>query len=127
MVTGTPRQTETLSTLAVEPLELGDPERAVETGGQDLAHWSWHIDEHNVAWLVLDQDGTSANTLSEAVMTELSLCLDELTNRKPAGLVIRSAKASGFMVGAEIRDFVEITEEAEIAARITEGRRSPGP
>lgn len=35
--------------------------------------------------------------------------------------MIRSAKPSGFMVGAEIRDFVEITEQAEVAARITEG------
>jgi 3-hydroxyacyl-CoA dehydrogenase/enoyl-CoA hydratase/3-hydroxybutyryl-CoA epimerase len=121
MVTATPQRTEALSALAVEPLELGDPERAVETGGQDLAHWSWHIDEDNLAWLILDQEGTSANTLSEAVMSEFSLALEELANRKPAGLVIRSAKPSGFMVGAEIRDFIEITEEAEIATRITEG------
>src|SRR5690606_18601111 len=76
--------------------------------------------EDNIAWLRLDQVGTSANTLSEAVLTELAVAIEELANRKPEGLVIRSAKSSGFIVGAEIRDFVEITEPAEVTARITE-------
>src|SRR5207247_1020388 len=58
-----------------------------------------------VAWLLFDREGTSANTLSADLIEELDKVLAELETQRPTGLVIRSAKASGFIAGADVNAF----------------------
>jgi len=62
-------------------------------------------DVDGIAWLLFDRDGSSANTLSAGVMEELDAVLAELEGHRPAGLVIRSAKPSGFIAGADVNEF----------------------
>ena len=59
-------------------------------------HWRLARDQDGIAWLVIDKEGASANTLSEDVIHELGDVLTQLENDPPKGLVIRSAKRSGF-------------------------------
>ena len=59
-------------------------------------------DADGVAWLLFDREGTSANTLSADLIEELDKVLAELESRRPTGLVIRSAKKSGFIAGADV-------------------------
>ena len=47
----------------------------------------------------------SANTLSADLIEELDKVLAELEARRPTGLVIRSAKKSGFIAGADVNEF----------------------
>ena len=54
---------------------------------------------------MFDRDGASANTLSADVMEEFDKILGELESQRPAGLVIRSAKKSGFIAGADVNEF----------------------
>ncbi|MFL6828211.1 MAG: enoyl-CoA hydratase-related protein, partial [Bradyrhizobium sp.] len=62
-------------------------------------------DADGVAWLLFDREGTSANTLSADVIGELDRVLTELEEQRPTGLVVRSAKTSGFIAGADVNEF----------------------
>src|SRR3954471_9719810 len=62
-------------------------------------------DEDGVAWLLFDREGASANTLSADLLEELDKVLAELESTRPTGLVIRSAKKSGFIAGADVNAF----------------------
>jgi 3-hydroxyacyl-CoA dehydrogenase/enoyl-CoA hydratase/3-hydroxybutyryl-CoA epimerase len=74
------------------------------------AHWRLETDPDGVAWLTLDQQGASANTLGSAVMRELNDRLAQVESERPKALVIRSAKDSGFIAGADITEFTGLTE-----------------
>jgi len=73
----------------------------------------WHLDYHgDHALLTLDVQGQSANVLSQEVLNELDKHLDELETKMLAGLIIRSGKASGFIAGADVREFETIDDPA---------------
>src|SRR6202171_868108 len=62
-------------------------------------------DDDGIAWLLFDRAGASANTLSADLIEELDAVLAALESQRPAGLVIRSAKKSGFIAGADVNEF----------------------
>jgi 3-hydroxyacyl-CoA dehydrogenase / enoyl-CoA hydratase / 3-hydroxybutyryl-CoA epimerase len=62
-------------------------------------------DADGLAWLLFDREGASANTLSADMIEELDKILTELESTRPAGLVIRSVKTSGFIAGADVNEF----------------------
>jgi 3-hydroxyacyl-CoA dehydrogenase/enoyl-CoA hydratase/3-hydroxybutyryl-CoA epimerase/3-hydroxyacyl-CoA dehydrogenase/enoyl-CoA hydratase/3-hydroxybutyryl-CoA epimerase/enoyl-CoA isomerase len=67
--------------------------------------------EPDVAHLVLDAPEKSVNVLSQAVRAELGEHLAALAGRSDlTGLVLGSAKTSGFAAGADIREFVASQE-----------------
>jgi 3-hydroxyacyl-CoA dehydrogenase/enoyl-CoA hydratase/3-hydroxybutyryl-CoA epimerase len=74
------------------------------------AHWRLETDADGIAWLTLDQQGAGANTLGSAVMRELNDRLAEVEAARPKALVIRSAKDSGFIAGADITEFTGLTD-----------------
>ena len=87
------------------------------------AHWRLETDADGVAWLTLDQQGASANTLGSAVMRELNDRLSEIESRKPRALVIRSAKDSGFIAGADIAEFTGLTDVEQAYRLVRTGQQ----
>jgi 3-hydroxyacyl-CoA dehydrogenase / enoyl-CoA hydratase / 3-hydroxybutyryl-CoA epimerase len=75
--------------------------------------WSLEIDTDRVAWLACDTPGTSTNVLSAPVLRDLAAQLAEIAALRPVGVVIRSAKAGGFIAGADIKEFLAIRTPAE--------------
>ncbi|MEX1993625.1 MAG: 3-hydroxyacyl-CoA dehydrogenase NAD-binding domain-containing protein [Steroidobacteraceae bacterium] len=73
-------------------------------------HWRLETDAEQVAWLTLDVQGASANTLASAAMRELNDRLAEIEAARPRALVIRSAKDSGFIAGADISEFTGLND-----------------
>ena len=73
-------------------------------------NWSLERDAEGVAWLTLDKPGTSANVLSGPVLIELDSLLASLEQDPPRALVVLSAKKSGFVAGADIREFTGVTD-----------------
>src|SRR6476646_7374814 len=67
-------------------------------------------DSDGIAWLLFDREGASANTLSAEVIEELDAVLAALESHRPTGLVIRSAKKSGFIAGADVNEFRGATD-----------------
>ncbi|MDE2305595.1 MAG: enoyl-CoA hydratase/isomerase family protein [Gammaproteobacteria bacterium] len=76
-------------------------------------YWRLEIGPDDIAELAFDAPGASVNVLSRAAIAELSARLDEVAARKPRGLILRSAKKSGFVAGADIKEFTAIRSPAE--------------
>jgi len=79
----------------------------------DVSTWSLEVDADRIAWLVCDIPGTSTNVLSARVLEDLAAQLDAIVRLGPAGVVIRSGKANGFIAGADIKAFLDIRTEAQ--------------
>jgi len=67
----------------------------------------------DVVWLTIDKPGTSANVLSSGVLRELDALLQPLTKNPPRALAVISGKKSGFVAGADIKEFTGITNAEE--------------
>jgi 3-hydroxyacyl-CoA dehydrogenase / enoyl-CoA hydratase / 3-hydroxybutyryl-CoA epimerase len=77
------------------------------------SNWALDIDADRIAWLTCDMAGASANVLSGEVVRELAERLNESVTLLPLGMVVRSAKRSGFIAGADIKEFLKIRTPAE--------------
>src|SRR3954452_7558587 len=100
---------------------LGD--RVMELGPKPAAdspykHFKLTRDADGVAWLLFDRADASANTLSSDVMEEFDAVLAAIETERPAGLVIRSAKPSGFIAGADVNEFRGASNPAMVETRI---------
>jgi 3-hydroxyacyl-CoA dehydrogenase / enoyl-CoA hydratase / 3-hydroxybutyryl-CoA epimerase len=84
--------------------------------------WRLETDADRIAWLTCDTPGTSTNVLSAAVIKDLAAALEEIARQKPAGVVLGSAKPSGFIAGADIKEFVEIRTPEQGYALVRAGQ-----
>jgi 3-hydroxyacyl-CoA dehydrogenase/enoyl-CoA hydratase/3-hydroxybutyryl-CoA epimerase len=78
-----------------------------------MSNWILTVDADRIAWLTCDMEGGSANVLSGDMVRELAAKLTEIAAQRPHGLVVQSGKASGFIAGADIKEFVKISTPAE--------------
>jgi len=79
----------------------------------DASSWKVERDSDSIVWLTIDKPGTSANVLSSGVLRELDAVLDPLAASPPRALIVISAKKSGFVAGADIKEFTGITNIEE--------------
>lgn len=100
---------------AVEYVSTGRSKDAV------FKHWHLMRDRDDLAWLIIDRAGESTNTLGEEVIAELDDIVAALEKDPPKGLVLKSAKANGFIAGADIREFEHFTRAEDVAAKVREG------
>jgi 3-hydroxyacyl-CoA dehydrogenase/enoyl-CoA hydratase/3-hydroxybutyryl-CoA epimerase/3-hydroxyacyl-CoA dehydrogenase/enoyl-CoA hydratase/3-hydroxybutyryl-CoA epimerase/enoyl-CoA isomerase len=72
----------------------------------------------NIAVLTLDQPGSRANTLGQAILTELENAVKDLGTR-PAirGLVLRSGKPGMFIAGADLKELGSARPDPDTARR----------
>ena len=84
--------------------------------------WSLEFDGEGVAWLTCDMPRASANVLSAAVIGELAARLVQIRAQAPTGVVVRSAKASGFIAGADIHEFQKIKSPEEGYTLVRQGQ-----
>lgn len=81
-------------------------------------NWSMTTDSNGNCWLTLDRKGSSANTLGEEVLLEFDAILTAFAAQPPKGLVIKSGKASGFIAGADISEFLNMASVSEATATV---------
>jgi len=84
--------------------------------------WKLEVDADRIAWLTCDIPGTSTNVLSASVLNELAGKLTEIAAIKPVGVVVLSAKASGFIAGADIKEFTALRTPEDAYALIRAGQ-----
>src|SRR5215831_7580612 len=108
--------------LAPRNLELGPLGGGVPRAHASAAWRNWTLgrDADGIDWLILDKPGGSANVLTIDVLSELDDVLSHLERDLPKGLVLRSAKPSGFIAGADINEFTAMTDAAMIEERLRE-------
>jgi 3-hydroxyacyl-CoA dehydrogenase/enoyl-CoA hydratase/3-hydroxybutyryl-CoA epimerase len=78
-------------------------------------------DADGIAWLWLDRAGASTNTLSSPVLAALDDALDALQADPPIGLVIASAKDTGFIAGADVEEFTRLDTPAAARELLSRG------
>jgi 3-hydroxyacyl-CoA dehydrogenase / enoyl-CoA hydratase / 3-hydroxybutyryl-CoA epimerase len=97
-------------------------DRVLELGPEPAAgpykNFKLTRDGDGIAWLLFDREGTSANTLSASVLEEFETVIAALEQDRPAGIVIRSAKSSGFIAGADVNEFRGVTDPREVETQM---------
>ena len=92
---------------------------------ENRKHWRLERDAEGLAWLRFDKAGESTNTFSSDAMEELRSLLAELTgaagDHRPKGLVILSAKDSGFIAGADVHEFTKIASPDDAIRLVRRG------
>jgi len=91
--------------------------------GLRFNHWKTSESDDGVVVLTLDRANSSVNAISRAVLDEFELIVERLAIEKPAGVIIHSAKPSGFAVGADIKAFVEYARHDTVLENIEHGQR----
>ncbi len=91
--------------------------------GLRVQHWQMHTRKDGVLVLSFDRAGTPVNTLAQEVLIELDGLLERLAVDPPKALVIRSAKPSGFIAGADIKEFQAFDEKGVVADAIRRGQQ----
>ena len=81
----------------------------------NFTHWTYHVDEQNIGWLELDVAGSSVNILRREVMAEWAEVMTHIAqDRTLAGLCFHSGKERGFVYGADIPEFDDLTSAEEV-------------
>src|SRR5690348_11431187 len=83
-------------------------------------HWRRRLDSDRICWLSIDRANSSVNTLSQEVLEELDRELQAIAADPPLGLAVLSSKPSGFIAGADVKEFGGLqsaAQGAELAAR----------
>lgn len=107
-----------LAHLQSRAMEYGPLKDATAEPERSWRHWKLARDEQQVAWLFFDMQDASVNVLSEEALGELGEAVEHLAAQLPKGLVIRSAKAAGFCAGANIEEFLGLTDREAIVEKL---------
>lgn len=91
--------------------------------GLRFKHWTTSVDDSGIVTLALDRAGSEVNAISRAMLDELGQIVERLAIEKPAGVIVHSAKAAGFAVGADIKEFVQYATQDAVLESIQNGQR----
>lgn len=79
-------------------------------------NWQVERDNQDIAWLTIDKADSSTNILSAELVNEFEEIVSDLSAAPPKGVVLKSAKVSGFIAGADVNEFTSLdSEEAALA------------
>lgn len=84
-------------------------------------NWRLEKDEDRICWLHLDVSDSSTNVLRSDVLQELSDILGELAQSLPTAVVFVSDKPNGFIAGADINEFLQISTTDEATQMLQRG------
>jgi 3-hydroxyacyl-CoA dehydrogenase/enoyl-CoA hydratase/3-hydroxybutyryl-CoA epimerase len=87
-----------------------------------IVDWQVETDEHGVLWLTLDKKDTDTNVLSCSVLNQLEVLVKQIIEDKPKAVIFQSGKKSGFIAGADVKEFLEVTNHQEALIMIKRGQ-----
>jgi len=91
--------------------------------GLRFNHWKTSEGDDGVVTLTLDRANSSVNAISRAVLDELEQIVERMAIDRPAGVIVHSAKSSGFAVGADVKEFIEYAKQDTVLENIEHGQR----
>ena len=92
---------------------------ATQTDKPRFQHWRLSHDRDNIIYAYLDRAGERVNSLSRGVLEEFEQLILMAETTSPRGLVLLSGKTTGFVFGADVREFEGFTDPAEVTAEIS--------
>ena len=95
--------------------------KAVSTPLPNLKDWRFSVDQWGIGWAEFDREGESQNSFGRRPFEELAQIVAKVEegarSREIRGLVIASGKERGFIVGADIREFADLSTEMDVIDR----------
>ncbi|MCH8105799.1 MAG: enoyl-CoA hydratase/isomerase family protein [Proteobacteria bacterium] len=89
----------------------------------EISDWQVHSDDEGILWLTLDKQDTATNVLSASVLDQLNVLIDQVLQNNPVAVIIRSGKKSGFIAGADVREFLQVSNRQEALIMIKRGQK----
>jgi 3-hydroxyacyl-CoA dehydrogenase/enoyl-CoA hydratase/3-hydroxybutyryl-CoA epimerase len=81
-------------------------------------HFRSERDDRDIAWLYFDVADSAVNVLSAEVLEAFDRALIGVAQTHPHGLVIASAKPSGFIAGADVRELARVRDPQQARRHI---------
>jgi 3-hydroxyacyl-CoA dehydrogenase / enoyl-CoA hydratase / 3-hydroxybutyryl-CoA epimerase len=91
---------------------------ALIDGTEHFHHWRLARDRDHIIYAYLDRAGERVNALSREVLEEFEQLIALCEKKPPRGLVLLSGKSTGFVFGADVREFDGFTSAAAVTAEI---------
>jgi 3-hydroxyacyl-CoA dehydrogenase / enoyl-CoA hydratase / 3-hydroxybutyryl-CoA epimerase len=95
---------------------------AANFDGLRFSHWKTELRSDGIVVLGFDRQGASVNAFSQDVLIELGDVVERLAIDPPKGVVICSAKPSGFIAGADLKEFQEFDRRGTVNDAIRRGQ-----
>jgi len=87
-----------------------------------MKNWQIEEDDDGIVWVNIETQGQPTNVLTRDTLDELEALLDRLREQSPRGLVIGSARAGGFIAGADVKAFTQLADKEEAVELIHRGQ-----
>ena len=91
--------------------------------GLRFAHWQVEPRSDGLVLVTIDRAGQSVNALSQDMLIELGALVERLAIDPPRGVVFRSGKSSGFIAGADIREFQAFDAQGTVKDALFRGQQ----
>ncbi|HMB43627.1 MAG TPA: 3-hydroxyacyl-CoA dehydrogenase, partial [Luteimonas sp.] len=91
--------------------------------GLRFEHWHVETGGDGIVLVTIDRAGAPVNALSQDMLIELDALVERLAIDPPAGVVFRSGKLSGFVAGADIREFAEFDARGTVKDALFRGQQ----
>lgn len=91
--------------------------------GLRFQNWKVESDDDGIVTLTLDRAGLAVNAINRAVLDELDSLIERLSIDPPKGVLIRSGKQAGFVVGADLNEFEGFERAGTVLDQIRNGQR----
>ena len=86
--------------------------------------WTYEVDDQWIGWVRFDLPGEKVNKFTAAVMKELDGLLDQVAaDQSVKAVVFVSGKPDSFIVGADINELAEISDETDALGKAKAGQR----
>ncbi len=89
-------------------------------------HWRRRLDGGGICWLTIDKADSAANVLSQEVLEELARELEVVKGLGVSGVVFASAKTTGFILGADVKEFGQVRDAEQAKEKASRGHEVLG-
>ena len=93
------------------------------TSSDKYENWVVEQDTHEIVWLKIDVNDRTTNVLNTNTFNELHAILTNLSKKTPIGVAITSNKEKGFVAGADINEFTQITNRQQALDKCQFGQK----
>lgn len=86
-------------------------------------HWVVELDTDKIMWLGLNRHDASINTIDNDVLDELNTIIQDVAKQDDVkGLIVHSLKEKGFIAGADVKTFTELSNPSKITDFLKKGQ-----
>jgi 3-hydroxyacyl-CoA dehydrogenase/enoyl-CoA hydratase/3-hydroxybutyryl-CoA epimerase len=91
--------------------------------GLRFRHWQVEARADGIVVVTIDRGGQAVNALSQDMLVELGDLLERLAIDPPRGVVFRSGKTSGFVAGADVKEFQDFDARGTVKDALFRGQQ----